>query len=105
MTKRREPVLYRLALARRWNRTDANSVRYRLWRLASDRHPWWDWGHRVMTLVGQGNGGTFDSPEMRTVWKLRSVQCSTRSRTLRSGIGSLGVRCPRRRRGGGPRPR
>ena len=68
MTKRREPVLYRLALARRWNRTDANSVRYRLWRLASDRHPWWDWGHRVMTLVGENNSGNFDSPELRTVW-------------------------------------
>lgn len=32
------------------------------------RAPWWDWGHRVMTLVGTPSGGNYDSPRPETWW-------------------------------------
>jgi len=64
----RIPMLYRLARRRRWNCAPDDSIRRRIWSLASDRHPWWDWGHRLMVVVGQDDGGNWAEPRMRTVW-------------------------------------
>ena len=31
-------------------------------------HPWWDWGHRLMALVGKDVGGNWSSPVPQTWW-------------------------------------
>lgn len=31
-------------------------------------HPWWDWGHRLMALVGQDHGGNWSEPQPPTWW-------------------------------------
>jgi hypothetical protein len=49
-----------------WNRR--TGLRCRFWSLAYARHPWWDWGHRVMILVGSDFGGNWDSPKPPTWW-------------------------------------
>jgi len=58
---------------RRWgwyaSRHD-NRITGRLYRLAVDRHPWWDWGHRVMILTGTCVGGNYDEPHP-TTWYYR----------------------------------
>jgi hypothetical protein len=57
-------------LARRlgWNHIHGDGLRPRLWDLASDGRPWWDWGHRLMTVVGSDFGGNWDEPKPPTWW-------------------------------------
>lgn len=53
--------------SRGWNRGHG-TIRNRVWSLAYDRHPWWDWGHKVMIVVGSDFGGNWDSPKPPTWW-------------------------------------
>ena len=43
-------------------------VRHRLLSLLDDRHPWYDWGHRLMILTGSDDGGSWSEPEPPTWW-------------------------------------
>lgn len=43
-----------------------NRITGRLYHLALRPCPWWDWGHRVMILVGTCVGGNYDEPEPAT---------------------------------------
>lgn len=43
-------------------------LRDRLRSLLLDRHPWWDWGHRLMVLFGDNEGGNWSEPEPPTWW-------------------------------------
>lgn len=47
-----------------------NGLRRRIYCLAMERHPWWDWGHRLMILVGMDFGGNWSEPEPPT-WYYR----------------------------------
>lgn len=58
-------------MMRRWGwayDVPRNGARARLYSLARDRHPWWDWGHRLMILVGDDFGGNWSSPKSPTWW-------------------------------------
>lgn len=44
----------------------SNGWRRRILDLLNHRHPWWDWGHRVMVLVGKDDGGNWGEPEPPT---------------------------------------
>lgn len=50
-----------------------NSIRRRVYCLVMDHHPWWDWGHRLMILVGRDFGGNWSAPEheLPTWWYRR----------------------------------
>lgn len=54
-----------------WHMADGDTLRHRLYRLSWQHWPWWDWGHRVMVLVGQDFGGNYDSPSPKTIWYRR----------------------------------
>lgn len=56
---------------RGWShKTPDNGLRRRLWSLNIDHHPWWDWGHPLMTLTGTDMGGNWQEPEPPT-WYYR----------------------------------
>lgn len=62
-------LLVKLMRRRRWNyRTPRNGLRRRLYDLVSERHRWWDWGHRLMILTGSDDGGNWGEPEPPTWW-------------------------------------
>lgn len=48
--------------------TPRNGLRRRVLSLASDRHPWWDWGHRLMILTGDDASGNWGEPTPTTWW-------------------------------------
>jgi hypothetical protein len=58
------------AMRRRgWNhRTPDDGIRHRVWALTSQRRPWWDWGHRLMILVGSNDCGNWSEPSPPTWW-------------------------------------
>jgi hypothetical protein len=68
----RRPVrdlLVKLMRRWKWNHSKPrNGLRHRLYDLASTRHPWYDWGHRLMILVGCDFGGNWSEPEPPTWW-------------------------------------
>lgn len=45
-----------------------SGLRHRLYALAIERHRWYDWGHRVMILVGTNEGGNWSEPSPPTWW-------------------------------------
>lgn len=49
-------------------KTPRNGLRHRLYDLAMARHPWWDWGHHLMILVGRDEGGNWSEPRPETWW-------------------------------------
>lgn len=49
-----------------------NGLRHRLYCLAMERHPWWDWGHRLMILVGDDHCGNWSEPTPPTWWYRRT---------------------------------
>lgn len=67
-TAQQTPRLYRFTRHLGWHRSPGDSIKGRIYHLLWMHHPWWDWGHRVMVLVGQDNGGNYDSPSPRTIW-------------------------------------
>ena len=56
------------------------SVRHRIHSLVSEHHPWYDWGHRLMILVGQDQGGTWGEPTPPT-WFYRQGEPKRMRRT------------------------
>lgn len=54
---------------RGWHhRVPCNGLRARAYALAIMHHPWYDWGHRLMVLVGRDEGGTWSEPRPPTWW-------------------------------------
>lgn len=51
--------------------TPRNGLRTRIVALLDDRHPWWDWGHRLMIVVGSDFGGNWAEPRPPTWWYRR----------------------------------
>lgn len=51
--------------------TPRDGLRRRLYSLALENHPWWDWGHRLMILTGTDHGGNWSEPEPETWWYRR----------------------------------
>lgn len=67
-TTRRRLERY-LTLKRRWYyETPDNGLRSRIVALLRENHPWWDWGHRVMTLVGRNWCGNWSEPKPPDIW-------------------------------------
>lgn len=68
----KRPVRDRLVTVMRrrgWNyRTPDDGIRHRVWALTSERRPWWDWGHRLMVLVGSNDCGNWGEPGPKTWW-------------------------------------
>lgn len=61
--------LERAMRKRGWSyKTPRDGLRRRAWSLASERGPWWDWGHRLMALVGTDDCGNWDEPTPPTWW-------------------------------------
>lgn len=70
--KVRRNLLHRFARKRNWHRIEnRNSLRARLYSLSWNRHPWWDWGHRMMVFVGMDFGGNWSEPSPST-WYYRA---------------------------------
>lgn len=62
--KRLRDPLVRWMRRRRWNYDKPRGgLRHRLYDLASQHRPWWDWGHRLMILTGTDHGGNWSKPE------------------------------------------
>lgn len=61
----------KLLRKRGWNRAHG-TTRRRIYDLAVDRRPWWDWGHRLMVITGSDFGGSWDQPNPPTWWYRRS---------------------------------
>lgn len=58
-----------LTLKRRWYyETPDGGVRSRIVALLRERHPWWDWGHRMMILVGRSWCGNWTEPRPPDIW-------------------------------------
>lgn len=52
-----------------WYKTEHdNRITGRLYHLVVGHRHWWDWGHAVMTLVGNCVGGNYDAPSPPTWW-------------------------------------
>lgn len=67
--KRRRDRLARWMRKRGWShKTPRNGVRRQLYELTIARHPWWDWGHWLMILVGIDEGGNRSEPTPPTWW-------------------------------------
>lgn len=50
-------------------KTREGGLVHRLLTIAGDHHRWYDWGHRVMTLVGRWDGtGDYSTPRGRDLW-------------------------------------
>lgn len=63
--------LGRFLYKRGWTRGEKyDTWRKRVYDLLTDRHPWYDWGHRLMTVVGQDFGGNWSEPSPPT-WYYR----------------------------------
>jgi hypothetical protein len=61
--------LWRCAYDRGWSRGKLiGSFRHRILDVLGQRHPWWDWGHPLMTLVGQEWCGSWREPVPPTWW-------------------------------------
>jgi hypothetical protein len=60
--------LARLMRKRGWYASPNNGLRQRLYSLATDHHPWWDWGHPLMILVGRDECGNWSEPRPETWW-------------------------------------
>ena len=62
------------ALAKRarkagWHMSEMdNTIRSRIYHVLSERGPWWDWGRRVMWLVGRNDSGSAGTPRGRDLW-------------------------------------
>lgn len=48
--------------------TPRNGLRTRIVALLDCRDPWWDWGHRLMVVVGRDFGGNWSEPVPPTWW-------------------------------------
>jgi hypothetical protein len=63
---------YRLAqimIKHEWNwPAYDDTIRGRVYQIVSDRHPWWDWGHRVMWLTGRYDSGSAGWPRARDLY-------------------------------------
>lgn len=44
------------------------TLRARATSIIDSGDPWWDWGHHLMALVGQDDGGNWSEPEPATWW-------------------------------------
>ncbi len=52
-----------------WNRSKHDArLTGRLYHLSTHRYRWYDWGHRVMAILGRANGGSYDNPSPPTWW-------------------------------------
>lgn len=61
--------LRRALYKRGWTRGPlTGSMRHRLHDIVGNRHPWYDWGHLLMTLIGQYRSGSWDAPRVRDMW-------------------------------------
>lgn len=45
-----------------------NDLARRLREVHGPRYPWWDWGHRLMALVGRDDTGSWSPPRPRDLW-------------------------------------
>lgn len=67
--RKRRVRLYRVTVKLGWHKVKHdNWITGRIHHLLLRRAPWWDWGHRVMILVGTCIGGNYDAPEPPTWW-------------------------------------
>lgn len=86
MTENR-PNIYRPGRARRAairlrQRTREGSLAHRLASMVSDHHLWYDWGHRLMTLVGDYRTGSYDTPRGRDLWYRFADENEARGRII-----------------------
>lgn len=48
--------------------TREGGIAHRALTIAGDRHHWYDWGHRLMILVGDYRTGSYAAPRGRDLW-------------------------------------
>lgn len=56
---------------------------HRVLTIRVDRRRWWDWGHMLMTLVGQYRTGSYDVPRGRDMWWRTGDNDGTLTKTYR----------------------
>lgn len=50
------------------NDVPQNGIRHRIYDLVGSNHPWWDWGHALMIVVGRDSCGNWSEPLPPTWW-------------------------------------
>lgn len=55
---------------------------HRLLTIRVDRRRWYDWGHMLMTLVGQNRTGDYDAPRGRDLWYRFANENESRGRII-----------------------
>jgi hypothetical protein len=63
-------------------RTRDGSLAHRLATLIIERRPWYDWGHRLMTLVGDYRTGSYETPRGRDLWYRFADENEARGRII-----------------------
>lgn len=62
------PTRFRRRIVRLRQRTRDGSLAHRLLTIAKERRPWFDWGARLIILVGQYRTGSYEPPRGRDLW-------------------------------------
>jgi hypothetical protein len=62
--------------------TKEGSLAHRALTVTTDRHPWYDWGHRLMILVGENRTGDYGVPRGRDLWYRFADENEARGRII-----------------------
>jgi hypothetical protein len=57
---------------------------HRILTIRVERRRWWDWGHMMMTLVGQYRTGTYEVPRGRDLWYRFADDNEARGRIIKT---------------------
>lgn len=74
-------TIRKTAIQRRY-RTKDGSIAHRLLTVMIDRHPWYDWGHRMMILTGDYRTGSYETPRGRDMWYRFDGENESRGRII-----------------------
>ncbi|KEP75874.1 hypothetical protein HR12_21005 [Microbacterium sp. SUBG005] len=76
-------TIRKTAIRRRYGTKDG-SIAHRLLTVMIDRHPWYDWGHRLMILTGDYRTGSYETPRGRDLWYRFENENEARGRVIKT---------------------
>ncbi|KSU52886.1 hypothetical protein [Microbacterium enclense] len=84
MNRTGTPTRFRRPLVHLRQRTRDGSLAHRILTIAQERRPWYDWGARLMVLVGQFRTGSYDTPRGRDLWYRFEAENEHRGRIIKT---------------------
>lgn len=72
----------RKAARRAKAKVQEGSLAHRVLTVATDHYPWYDWGHRLMMLVGEHRRGDYEPPRGRDLWYRFADENEARGRII-----------------------